>query len=435
MLPAIFADVPLCHGDAAVQTIDGTTVIRTPPEQWAYAASYSRLDTAELKGALVVHVVLQVTQGSVGVGCLAADGTVFLDEVFVGPSMAASAVDVVVVQPGPVGDLVVRNASSDGRSEVRVIDVQWSSIDDRDEARHPPLSEPRPIPGWSRYYAGNGGTAVERLRAWRFRALESPRTISWTNGTSLSIRPGDQLSRAVYISGTYEPNTLTVLKALTPTGGVFLDIGANVGVVTLAAAAWVGPLGRVFSFEPSEREFGRLLDNLHGNQLEHVVAVRAAVADAEGEITLQVATDEFAGLNTIGTEFSYAGVGTERLERLEAITVDAFASEHQLSRIDVMKIDVEGAEGAVLAGASQVLRSRRPAVIAEVFSRSLQANGWDRARLARLFATVGYELFAIDDATAQLIRLRTLDDIDEENVVALPAERVDSTLTRLAQSR
>ena len=430
-LPALFSDQPKVQKSASAETHGDILEVRTSPQQWAYAVMFPKTDPAQLDDAVVIRVALHVVRGCVGVGCLNAEASAFLDEVFIEPTSAPTTAEIVIAGPVVAGSLVVRNASPDGPSEVRLLGVDWETLQEEDAAREPPLSEPRPMPGWSRYYATLGATLTERLRVRRFHQLESPRTMSWTDGARLVVLPHDQLSRAVYVSGTYEPNTLSVLKALTPPGGVFLDIGANAGIMSLAAAIWVGEQGRVFSFEPSQREFDRLTENLRSSGLSRVEAVRAAVTDHDGEVTLRVAAGAYAGLNTLGDRFAYAGVEAERLEPVTAVTLDRFLAAEGVRRVDAMKIDVEGAEGAVLTGATETLRTHRPALVAEVFSRSLEATGWDRARLTALFAGAGYELFSLDDQTAHPVPLRSLQDIDEQNVLALPQERVKALVSQI----
>ena len=135
--------------------------------------------------------------------------------------------------------------------------------------------------------------------AQRYAALDRETQVPWLENLELLIRPNDQLSRAVYVSGTYEPASLLAMKRLLPPGGVFLDLGANVGIYSMLASRWVGPAGRVFSFEPSEREFMCLRRHIDLNGLSNVMPLRGAVAGQDGTFELRVAGFPHAGLNTI----------------------------------------------------------------------------------------------------------------------------------------
>ena len=421
----------LRHGIAEVSQAGRSIVVRTPVEQWAYAVSFPRVEVSAPGSALIIRFLVRVSQGAVGIGCLDETGESFLDEVSVGPTDASTVAEIVIVDAAAAGELVIRNMSNQGSSEVQIDEVTWSVVEATDQVREPPLSEPHPMNGWSRYYGEDGETVLERIRARQFAALQEAHAMTWADGLQLIVKPGEQLSRALYISGTYEPNTLTILRRLTPPDGVFVDVGANVGVVSVVAAAWVGTGGRVFAFEPSGREFDRLVENVRLNRLDQVTPVRAAVMDRHGAVDLRVAADGFAGLNTLAASFPYSGVEADRVERVPAIMLDDYFAHPAISRVDVIKIDVEGAEGAVLAGSSRVLQEYRPAIVAEVFSRSLHGSGWDRARVGALLDDAIYDLFAIDDDTARLTRLASLETVDEQNIVALPREQVGSVLARL----
>ena len=231
------------------------------------------------------------------------------------------------------------------------------------------------------------------------------------------------MSRALYVSGTYEPNTLCVLRSLLQPGDTFIDVGANTGVISLVASRWVGPTGRIYSFEPSSREHDNLLANVMQNAARNVTPVRAAVTSACGSATLRVAPSSHAGLNTIGGAFAYPGVDAERLESVETVTLDAFAERHSIDRVAVIKLDVEGAEGAVLRGSRRLLENHRPAIISEIMARSLVANGTTVESLESLLRKSGYHLFVVNDSTATLEPVATLDGIDEQNIIALPSER------------
>ena len=82
------------------------------------------------------------------------------------------------------------------------------------------------------------------------------------------------------------------------------------------------------------------------------------------------------------------------------------------------------AEGAVLGGAAHVVRSLRWAIVAAMFSRGLASCGWNGTRLSAVLKDAGYIIFGIDDATARLRRLGLLEEVDEQNIVALAEEHV-----------
>lgn len=140
-------------------------------------------------------------------------------------------------------------------------------------------------------------------------------------------------------------------KSCVGQGAIVMDVGANVGAYTLLFATWAGSSGRVFAFEPSVASRDGLERHLHLNGLSSRVSVRAeAVAEASGTVAFRdTGTD---GDNQILI------APHEHARAVPSVTVDDFCTAHRLAP-DVIKIDVEGAELAVLRGARRTIAERR----------------------------------------------------------------------------
>jgi FkbM family methyltransferase len=424
LLPTVFSSVPHTYDEAGAGC-DGSTwpmTIRTSGVQWAYGAVFDRAAVnTSIAGMIVVRVRIQVLSGSVGVGCLDVSGQVLLDEQSVNRSDVPTDVYVLASTSEETGALVVRNTYADGPSEARLSDIACFETDAAEatrEPRVPPLSEPPVVNRWSRFYGNQDLTVSERLRARAFERIKGTHLLTWSDGMSFRVVEGDQLSRALFVSGTYEPNTLRVLRALLRDGDVFIDVGANAGVISMAASQWVGS-GRVFSIEPSAREFERLTDNIERNHISNIAAFRIAVGSHSGTVNLNIASDMHGGLNTLGAGFPYEGVERLRTEAVPATTLDDFVEMNGI-KAAVVKLDIEGAEGEALTGAQRLLSDMRPALVIEVFSKSLEAQGWTRSKLAELLGRADYVTYSIDDVTGRLRLIPDLDTADEQNVVALP---------------
>ncbi len=117
-------------------------------------------------------------------------------------------------------------------------------------------------------------------------------------------------------------------------------------------------LPRVIALEPSEREYDRLLANLELNRLSNVVPLRLGAHARPGRSTLRIGEFGHEGQNTLG-EFAY-GIAELRREEIDLETLDRIVSSRCLSRVDVLKIDAEGAEPAILERAGQVLGDFKP---------------------------------------------------------------------------
>jgi FkbM family methyltransferase len=169
-------------------------------------------------------------------------------------------------------------------------------------------------------------------------------------------------------------------------------------------------------------KFRRLTENIERNCVRNITTFRVPVGSRPGDVNLHIAGDLHGGLNTIGAEFPYEGVRRLRTETVPATTLDEFIATNGISQVAAVKLDIEGAEGNALTGAERLLCDSRPALVVEVFSRSLEAQGWTRSSLGALLRKAGYVTFSIDDATGRLISADDLNAIDEQNVVACPRE-------------
>lgn len=179
-----------------------------------------------------------------------------------------------------------------------------------------------------------------------------------TGGRGLRCQlPGGETVRTLpaHRSLSWNPAEYDAFRAATPPGGVALDVGANVGAYALLFGQWVGPQGTVIAFEPEPCIFNGLSAHIRLNRLESVVRpVLAAVGDREDTADLVVA-------GTAG-EARLAGCADAPQQTIQTMmtTLDAYCARERL-RPDVIKVDVEGWELAVLRGARALLH-RTPGV-------------------------------------------------------------------------
>ena len=409
--------------------VEGVAPVRvtTPDAAWAYAVAFTPAwpDGADgIEG--FIRLAVRVTVGEISIVAVEGDGTRVLDEAIVQSSPLMFHSTFAVAPLTACARLIVRSGRNGTASaEIYAIDcVHLTAAGDGERFGAARRSDLQPLPDWDQYYGTRGDTLDERIRSARYAALERETQVAWLENLELLIRPNDQLSRAVYVSGTYEPASLLAMKRLLPLGGVFLDVGANVGIYSMLASRWVGPSGRVFSFEPSEREFMYLRRHIDLNGLSNVMPLRAAVAGHDGTCELRVARFPHAGLNTITDRFAYDGIETSHTEQVEGLTLDRFADLSRLERIDLVKMDVEGGEAAALAGATRVLHQWRPSWIIEVSPERSDSRDDHISAVLGILHNARYGLFRIDEATAGFVELSRGDLIPAgTNVVAIPVER------------
>ena len=170
-----------------------------------------------------------------------------------------------------------------------------------------------------------------------------------------------------YGSGTFGRERIAALAAVSRPGDTFWDVGAHKGFITLAASDMVGPGGEVIAVEPSATNLRFLRRHLAWNRAGNVSVLPVAVGDTPGE----------AAFGGTGSSIAFSlGQGPERVE---VTTVERLASARGLRRPNVLKIDVEGAEAAVLRGMGPLLGGDQALLISthgrDLYERCLRILG------------------------------------------------------------
>jgi FkbM family methyltransferase len=151
------------------------------------------------------------------------------------------------------------------------------------------------------------------------------------------------------------------IRYLQPGMTVF-DIGANVGEISLLFSRFVGSEGSVHSFEASSETFKRLNSVCEILNQKQIFLNHKAVADKEGVLRLNVYDDEYSEWNSLANrplENYGINIKPDHVEEVESITIDGYCSAMGIEHIDLLKVDVEGAEYQVLLGARKMLEQKR----------------------------------------------------------------------------
>ena len=201
----------------------------------------------------------------------------------------------------------------------------------------------------------------------------------------------DMISSLLRYYGEWGETSIQLIAPLIPTGGLAVDVGANIGAMSLAFARFVGPRGSVISFEAQRRVYYNLCTNLLLNNVLWVEA-HHCLAGAQEElahIALREIDDiDNNNINRGGISFlpnlQTPSVPTGK-DRIAIHSLDTFLASRE--RCDLIKIDVEGAEPQVMAGLQQTLGRKRPYLYVECGSAQLFNE------LVPLFANAKYDLY------------------------------------------
>ena len=180
------------------------------------------------------------------------------------------------------------------------------------------------------------------------------------------------------------------VRRLVKPGAVVVDAGANVGYVTALLAAWVGPEGRVLSFEPVPQTAELLERAVRRLGLAQVTLHCCGVSDRHGEAQMAIPRYSDGGENLYESRVLAAG---ESSAGAVPVTIPLRRMDDELAadagRIAFMKIDVEGHENAALAGAERVLAESRPVLLVEIMG-NLDAPGTPAKQVVDWLAGRGY---------------------------------------------
>jgi FkbM family methyltransferase len=201
------------------------------------------------------------------------------------------------------------------------------------------------------------------------------------------------IQQQIYFLGYFDPTGIRFIRNQLYEGEIFIDIGANVGAYSLIASRLVGKSGKVIAFEPASKSFLRLLKNISLNGITNIITERLAVIDRSTQTDLYISGSQNLGMSSIYHHDCETGI----TEKVEAISLDDYVEKKGISKISLIKIDIEGAEFLALKGMKKVLINMRPKVLVEIKKETLANAGFSEKDVLELFEKAGYSRLIIDD--------------------------------------
>lgn len=200
---------------------------------------------------------------------------------------------------------------------------------------------------------------------WRLRKLLRMPVRYAAGNTTVLLRPEGQIPEALW-KWDFELTERDFVAAYLKPGMKVVNIGANVGLYTVMSSELVKPNGEVHAFEPSAVTYSRLVKNLELNGCRNVTTVRKAVSDQQGQLLLRAdplhpSFDGHRFVEEVGA--SEKVLASDEL--IEAITLDSYIARQSSRGIDLIIMDVEGAELAVLKGAIETITQFYPTLLME----------------------------------------------------------------------
>lgn len=219
--------------------------------------------------------------------------------------------------------------------------------------------------------------------AWKLflKKVRNKKTIESIDGITYDLDLGEMIDVCIYVK-RFEKEVTDFINNTAKPGEVVLDIGANIGAHCLRFASLVHEEGRVYAFEPTEYAYGKLRKNIELNSFGNIKTYRVALSNqnlAEQKI------DYRSSWRSDGTQVQGTSV-------VDFVRLDDWSKEARLSKIDIVKIDVDGNEFGVMDGGRETLNRYRPMVIAEVGAwhfADTHKNPW------KILAEMGYRFWDV----------------------------------------
>lgn len=229
--------------------------------------------------------------------------------------------------------------------------------------------------------------------AYAMSAFPVPRSSRTKHGFKLILDPRNRwIDWNLVVHREYEPGTLRLVDLFVSEAGTFVDVGANIGLISAYAAQRVGKRGRVFSFEPDLINFSRLVWSRSVNDLPQMIPLPFAVGDKAGMAQIFRSRSNDGGLSSLLSLQDFIEGGN-----VTTVTLDSLFEALPPCQIDLIKIDVEGFEEYVVSGARAVLNSHKPPITMEMTNENAVVAG-------EYLLGLGYDAFLTDGKSSPEIK-------------------------------
>lgn len=211
--------------------------------------------------------------------------------------------------------------------------------------------------------------------------------ILYRNNIKMVVHISDWIQQNLYFLNEYEEKEIRFLEKFLQKGDTFIDVGANIGLFSLVASKQIGETGKVFAFEPIQKNFNHLIQHIQLNNLTNIQYEKLAVSNKQGEIELYLNEQD----SDSGTATAFAEVFTSA-ERAITIPLDDYFVGKESVIVKLIKMDIEGGEYLALQGMSKLLKRDKPTLLIEINEDA----PYDKTLLYSLLQNIGYCMAYLD---------------------------------------
>lgn len=232
-------------------------------------------------------------------------------------------------------------------------------------------------------HSERAGKVLARILDLVMPVNKNQKKIKEIDGVLFELNLNQVIDSSLYYSGTFEEQVERLIISTIKPGMVAIDVGANIGYHTFRMAKLVTETGKVYAIEPTRRAYDKLLRNADLNPMvQNIRHLKLALSDAD------------AGLMPMKFESSYRLDNNKdsTTEMVEILTLDSVVEKENISRVDFIKIDVDGFEAKVIKGALQTLSAaRHPILLMEINPSGIIQNGDNPDEMIDTLAKFGYK--------------------------------------------
>ena len=237
-----------------------------------------------------------------------------------------------------------------------------------------------------------------------------------SDNLKLKLYTDSIISKYIYFN-CFEKDELLFLQRFLQPEDICIDIGAHIGLFSLHASQIVGENGMVYAFEPTQKTFSRLQENISLNSAKNIHAIHAALSNTEGTAELNVTSLGYDAWNSL-TKPSLGKI--QHTETISTKTLDAFMQTIEKKHaVKFIKIDVEGWEIPVLQGGKDFLTQKNaPTLLIEFTDENAKNAGHSCKDLYNLLLSYGYTLFSYNAYENKLTQERLRSEYPYMNLIA-----------------
>lgn len=217
------------------------------------------------------------------------------------------------------------------------------------------------------------------------------------DGINYYLDLGENIDLHVYLN-RYEPDMSAIIPQVCQSGFIVLDIGANIGAYALRFSKIIGVSGRVYAFEPTDYAYKKLINNISLNESQNIIPLQLALSDKN--LSQQV----------IRFRSSWPTRGKHILQesKVDFIKLDDWFKNENIKNVNLVKLDVDGNEYAVIKGGESLLTSQRPIILMEVWGPNFSDDFKNPFSLLQQWGyrfydiATGNEYIKVDDLRARV---------------------------------